>query len=352
MKRLKGAYLFVLLVAIALLAACGEEDGNKAYGSSLKEGEIIQLTVADSLATSNDLSSQGMLYWMNRVEELSDGRVQFTHYPAEQLGKAKSMLDYAKTGVADVTYIGVGYVSEKMPLSGVGELPGAADSSTEATKAYWQVVQDVLYEEEYVKNKIKPLFAVVLPPYKVMTTKDPVVSTKDMKGLKLRSGGGTQSFVLNKLGATPVTMSAPDTYTALERGTIDGVIFPSTSVKPYQLETIVDYITENSHLGSFVASYVINQEVYDGLPKDIQEIFDQAATETQEHLSTHLDKVDHELKQLFMEAGVEYVELDDDSVKEIDETVVNAWSQWATELDKRGLKGTEVKKAFEKALGK
>jgi len=352
MKR-KGAYLFVLLIAvISLLAGCGKEEGNKAYGSGLDEGDVIQLTVADSLSTSNDLSAQGMMYWMNRVEELSDGRVQFTHFPAEQLGKAKSMLDYAKTGVADVTYIGVGYVSEKMPLSGVGELPGAASSSTEATKAYWQVVQDVLYEEEYVKNKIKPMFTVVLPPYKVMTTKDPVLSTKDMKGLKLRSGGGTQSFVLNKLGATPVTMSAPDTYTALERGTIDGVIFPSTSVKPYQLETIVDYITENSHLGSFVASYVINQEVYDNLPADIQNILDQAASETQEHLSTHLDKVDHELKQLFMEAGVEYVELDSESVTEIEKTVENSWDQWAKELDERGLKGTEVKEAFQKALGK
>ena len=351
--KLKGAHWFALfLMVISLLGACGEEEGSKAFGSGWDEEEVIQLTVADSLSTSNDLSAQGMLYWMNRVEELSDGRVQFTHFPAEQLGKAKSMLDYAKTGVADVTYIGVGYVSEKMPLSGVGELPGAANSSTEATEAYWQVVQEVLYEEEYIKNKIKPLFAVVLPPYTVMTTKDPVVSTKDIKGLKLRSGGGTQSFVLNKLGATPVTMSAPDTYTALERGTIDGVIFPSTSVKPYQLETIVDYITENSHLGSFVASYVINQEVYDNLPVDIKEIFDQAANETRVHLSNHLDKVDLELKELFMEAGVEYVQLDEVSVKEIDGTVENAWNQWATELDERGLKGTEVKEAFEKALGK
>ena len=279
MKRFKGAYLFVLLVAIALLAACGEEEGNKAYGSGLAEGEIIQLTVADSLATSNDLSSQGMMYWMNRVEELSEGRVQFTHYPAEQLGKAKSMLDYAKTGVADVTYIGVGYVSEKMPLSGVGELPGAADSSTKATKAYWQVVQDVLYEEEYVKNKIKPLFAVVLPPYKVMTTKDPVVSTKDIKGLKLRSGGGTQSFVLNKLGATPVTMSAPDTYTALERGTIDGVIFPSTSVKPYQLETIVDYIE------TYIATTVIP------LYNQIAAMFNNLDTEQQDTILKNIQNI-------------------------------------------------------------
>lgn len=347
MKKTGSLYVMVLLLFVVLLSACNYGEASSENGQS----SVIKLTVADSLSLSNDLSAQGMVYWMNRVEELSEGRIEFVHYPAEQLGKAKNLLDYAKTGVVDVAYIGVGYVPEKMPLSGVGELPGSASSSKEATEAYWELIDGVLYDAEYKKYNIQPLFAVILPPYKVMTKGEKVVSVEDLNGLKLRSGGGTQSFVLNQLGATPVSMSAPDTYTALERGTIDGVIFPSTSVKPYQLETIIDYITGNSHLGGFVASYVINQDTLESLPPNLQEIIIQAGHETRLHLSAYLDQLDAELEQTFKDAGVEYVEFDEASVESINETIESAWTNWGEQMDNRGLNGTEVVETFKRNLG-
>ncbi|MFM1653005.1 TRAP transporter substrate-binding protein DctP [Brevibacillus sp. B_LB10_24] len=351
-RILKRAGLTVAMISLLITTACGGtkagEPGKQQDSSS--SSEVITLKAADSLPTSNDLSSEGIVYWMRQVEELTNGKVKFEHFPAEQLGKAKNMLDITKNKVTDVSYIGVGYVPDKLPLSGVGELPGAASSSVEATKAYWKVVQDLLLEKEFLKNGVRPMFAVVLPPYKVMTKGKPVQTIEDLSGLKLRSGGGAQSFTLTSLGATPVSMPAPDTYTALERKTIDGVIFPLTSIKPYQLEKIVEYVTDNSNYGGFVATYCINEKVWQSLPEDIQQAMLKAGENSMNHLASHLDDMNQKLQAEFKANGVQFIEMDEQNFGKFDQIVKGIWDNWAKELDNRGLPGTEVKDAFKAAL--
>src|ERR1700685_3175321 len=41
-------------------------------------------------------------FWMDKVTELTKGRVQFEYFPAEQLGKAGDMLGLAQAGVIDI----------------------------------------------------------------------------------------------------------------------------------------------------------------------------------------------------------------------------------------------------------
>jgi TRAP-type C4-dicarboxylate transport system substrate-binding protein len=67
---------------------------------------------------------QGGKFFMDRATALSNGRIKFEWYPAEQLGKAKDLLALVQTGVADMADVVPGYVPDKLPLSGVAELPG------------------------------------------------------------------------------------------------------------------------------------------------------------------------------------------------------------------------------------
>lgn len=82
------------------------------------------LMFADSFPPSNTLSKEGTVFWMHRVEELSDGDVSFRYFPNEQLAKADEILQKIQDGVAQAGYIGIGYVSDSMPLNGAIMLPG------------------------------------------------------------------------------------------------------------------------------------------------------------------------------------------------------------------------------------
>ena len=50
------------------------------------------LMFADSFPPSNTLSSEGTVYWMDRVEAHTDGGVDFRYFPNEQLAKAGEIL--------------------------------------------------------------------------------------------------------------------------------------------------------------------------------------------------------------------------------------------------------------------
>lgn len=338
---MRKIFICILLFSLVFLGSCSKSEHSLA---GTKQNEVITLKVADSVPSTNFISQEGIVYWMNRVKQLTNNQVQFQYFPSEQLGKATSLLELTKSNTVDIAY--TSYASEEMPLSEVATLPGAIPSSEAGSKIYWQLVDDFLLDEEYLKNGIRPMFAVTLPNYQIITTKKKITSKDDLKGLKLRTPGGPIEMSINALGSSPVSMAAPEIYTAMERGTIDGAVIAETSYKPYQLQTAAKYSTTNANMGSFVAAYSINEEVYKRLPHDIQRAMNQAGEETIEHFSGFLDDHVEELIVEFEDEGMQMYELDHETLTALNKEILPIWVEWAENLEKRGYPGEKVMTLF------
>lgn len=334
--KMKKVMLFLLFSAIlVIIAACGNTSAN---GTD----ETIKLKIADSLPTTNYLSSEGTVFFMDRVKELTDGKVEFEYYPAEQIGKANSYLDLTLSKTIDIGY--TSYSTDRLPLTEIATLPGAYSSAQEGSAIIWQLIKDYLAEEEYLKNGVRPLYAVALPQYQFVTAKKPVKSLEDIKGLKARVTG-TMELGFDELGASPVFMPATEAYTAMERGTVDGVTFPFTSFAPYQIEAIAKYSTKGANLGSFTVVYSINEKLYQSLPEDVKEALAKAGDETVEHLSKYLDEKNEELAEQFS-SDVEIYELSDSESAAWDKALEPVWDRWAADLEKRGFNANETIKKY------
>lgn len=229
---MKKISLLLVCAMVLVISACGS---NEAIETNEDGEEVIKLKIADSLPTSNYLSSEGTLFFMGRVKELTDGRVEFEHYPAEQIGKASSYLNLTLSKTIDIGY--TSYATDRLPLTEVATLPGAYSTAQEGSTIIWKLIKDYLAEEEYLKNGVRPLYAVALPQYQYVTAKKPIKAIDDIKGTKARVTG-TMELAFDELKASPVFMPASEAYTALERNTVDGVTFPFTSLAPYQIDAI------------------------------------------------------------------------------------------------------------------
>jgi TRAP-type C4-dicarboxylate transport system substrate-binding protein len=202
----------------------------------------IRLRVADSFPKGHFILKLIVEPWMEEVKKRTNNAVTFEHYPAQQLGKAADMLKLTQTGVADIGYTAPGYISDKMPVSEVAMLPGEFEHTCQGTGAYIKLAKSgVIAEQDYAANNIRLLFALTLPQYRILTVKAPVKDVTDVTGLKLRSTGGAQDLTLRALGAVPVRMAAPDAYESLQRGTMDGLLFPLESVVAYGADKLVKY---------------------------------------------------------------------------------------------------------------
>ena len=71
-------------------------------------------------------------------------------------------------------------------------------------------------------------------------------------------------------------MPASETYTALQRGTVDAIGFPYTyTFAAYKLDEIAEWYTTNMSLGTVNCPTVFNKKAYARLPKQYRQILDE-----------------------------------------------------------------------------
>lgn len=318
---------------------------------SSMSAQALELKVADSFPAGHYLVRLMLKPWMDEVTKRTNGAVTFTYYPNQQIGKAADMLRLTQSGVVDIGYVAPSYVSDKMPLSEVAQLPGAFQTSCQGTLAYWKTARDgLIAKQEYAPNKIRLLMEVVLPPYQVWTVKHKVETLKDMQGLKLRTTGGAQDLTVRALGAVPVRMAAPDAYESLSRGTMDGLLFPLDSVVAYSLDKLVKHATEGVSFGSFIVAYSINQSVWDKLPDDVKKAMDEASEAIAPKTCAEVDKELKVTRQKMKDDGISFDPLPDATRAEMKDKLKGVAQEWATGLDSRGKQASAALKEFEDLL--
>jgi TRAP-type C4-dicarboxylate transport system substrate-binding protein len=329
------------LGALLLVGACGTEENSEGAAGANGDCEDVTLTFADSFPPGHVITVEGSEFFMERAEELAEGAVTFEHYPAEQLAAAPDLLDAAQEGIADIAYVGVAYVND-LPLSNVGTLPGSFTDPVKGTEAYWNLIQDRLLEEEYLPQEVRPLYATLLPPYNIATQDVKVETLDDLKGMTMRSSGGTMSRTLKALGGTPVEMPAPEVYQAMSRGTVDTWVGPPSSMPPYDLHEIVKYGTTNLNLGSFAGVFVINEGVWQELCADHQEALRTAGDETVTHLAEGIKAENDRVIEDYAARGIDMYELPEEEAERWNEVARSVWPEWAAEMDEKGLDGSGI----------
>jgi TRAP-type C4-dicarboxylate transport system substrate-binding protein len=312
----------------------------------------ITLRLADSLPANHIFTTALARPWMDEVTRQTNGAVTFEHYPAEQLGKAKDMLSLTQSGVADVAFVVPVYISDKLPLSGVVDLPGGFTSSCDGVEAFWSLAtgDGVIAKKEFTPSGIRVLMAVVQPPFQVFTTHKKIAAVKDLEGLKLRTAGGAQTLTASALGAVSIKLSAPDTSEALRRGTIDGGILAHVSIGAYGLTDIVKYGTEGENFGSAALAWAISEAKWKSLPPNARKIMADTGKKITMDACHAIDQDVVDSVSAWRQHGMTIVELPAPEHEMLRKAFNDVGTRWAKGLDERGRAGTQTLDAFRKTL--
>lgn len=351
-KRFIATIVFVL--SIMLLAACGSSQDNGGENDTANESdsnEKIVLKFADYFPNTHFMSVNGTQAWIEKVEELTEGQVEIKFFPGEQLGKGADTLDLVKTGAADIGNVSQGYVSGTMQLSSVVSLPGLMDTVEQSTRASFDLISSSpVLEKDFLDNGVRPLLSYSSTPYEFWTTKKPVTSVADLKGLKIRTSGGSANIHIESVGSTPTSISAPEQYEALERHTIDGTLFTINSIPSYNLHEVVNYATVGAGGGPNLGLVFINEDVWQSIPEHLQEKILEATDSVLEEFSTALTEEGENIQKQYEESGeIEFIEVDEDEFKEAAKTVID---DWVETNEAKGLPAQETFDLYKEALEK
>ena len=340
--RRRCCYVAVAVGLAMVLSACGS-------GSGDSNSETITLKVADSLPTEHVFSKDGIVPWMDEIEEKTDHRVEFEHYPAGQLGAGAELLSAVQDGLTDISYIVPSYVSTALPLSTIGALPGYYDSSPEATIPYWKLITGKL-KSEFERQKVRPVMATVAPKYQLMIGSGTIHNLSDVKGKKLRSPGGVQDLAIEALGASSVSMSADEVFTSMQRGTVDGTILPLASISGYGIAELLTSVTSNAPLGGTMPIMVMSEKAWNELPKDVQEVFEEVAPKAGKRAAEAWQIEGEDLLSKLKESGVEITELADSELKEWNAALAGVSDRWVKAREKDGKPAEAALKEWKRLL--
>jgi TRAP-type C4-dicarboxylate transport system substrate-binding protein len=213
--------------------------------------------------------------WGKEIEKRTNGRVKVTMFPGGTLTPSDKCYDGVVKGLSHIGLSVFSYTVGKFPLMEVIDLPLGYRSGAGATK---------LTNEFYSKFKpkeldeVKVMYLMGIAPL-MIHTKKPVNKLEDLKGMKIR-GTGTVARIIAALGATPVAMPMPDTYDALSRGVVEGVVCPFEALEGWKLGEVVKFTTLNKRSANSLAQFVVmNKDTWNSFPADIQKIIEKVNEE-------------------------------------------------------------------------
>ena len=167
----------------------------------------------------------------------------------------------------------------------------------------------------------------------------PISKVSDLKGLKIRCSPTHIEF-LKKVGAQPVVIPPPDVHTALERGVVDGLIWVAGLIRDWGWNEVVKYRVEP---GFYMANNVVlvNKEVWDSLPADLQQILTQSEIEAEKAAVDRGEAHMAEENAIMAKGGMELIELAPDEAGKLKDTAYGAL--WEVVIKKSGEDGEKLK---------
>ena len=174
-------------------------------------------------------------------------------------------------------------------------------------------------------------------------TKDKAVrKLEDMKGLKFRAHG-TSALVVKALGGTPVPKPMPETYQMLQKGVVDGAVYPFEANKGWKLGEVTKYCTAD-YTAAYTTSFfvVMNKDKWNSLPADIQKIIEQINQEWAVKHGEAWDTSDVQGIVFFLNQGSEIIGLDGKEGERWKKAVEPIIADYIADMDKKGFNGSEI----------
>ncbi len=219
-------------------------------------------------------------WFLDELEKRSDGAVKVTRYWAASLNKVGEHLPAVRDNTIDMSLISPGYYQADLPVTRGLEWYFRMNRAD----ALLQVCHDVYGKFEPLRNEWEKRHRAKVMywtnwNYAPMITRTPVNAAADLKGLRIR-GYGVANDVIERLGGTGVPMAAPEVYTALERGLLNGVYgFDFITAVAYKLHEIAPHFTDMGDGPHAPSAVVINVDVWNRLPEEIKTICNQLTAE-------------------------------------------------------------------------
>jgi TRAP-type C4-dicarboxylate transport system substrate-binding protein len=253
-------------------------------------------------------------FFHKNVLARTDGqiKIEVTSYP--ELGiSGVDNLELIGDGTLGMAIVAGPYVAGEVPALDMTWLEGLYPDRETMYNALSASVPDLIdLHEEATGDRAKVLLMNWSPgDDRYFFSKKPLRTVEDFEGMKVRAFGTTISDWIIGMGADAQFVAFAEVYTALERGILDAGVTGASPAYGQRWYEVTEYM--NGPLVNFpILPTMINNEVWDNIPSDLQQILVEEAAKTELEMlrvsSIHNDII----LEKSIAAGLEFVEFTPD----------------------------------------
>jgi TRAP-type mannitol/chloroaromatic compound transport system substrate-binding protein len=211
---------------------------------------------------------------MERLEEVSGGRIEVEIFLADELVTQDEIVPALQDGTIDITHNVMQLINAPIDLVEVtGCPPFTTDNGPEMDVLFEERGLNELFEEAWAEvDGITWLDSGSYDPTNLITT-EPITSFEDLDGLKLHGPVGIYN-ILKEAGVVMTTVPWEEIYMSAQTGILDGIAWcGATEGYNCSWYEVMPYFLTNPVCGSWECSFLVNTNSWNELPPDLQEMW-------------------------------------------------------------------------------
>lgn len=284
-----------------------------------------------TLWSAGELPYKCLQDFCKRVKTATNGRLIIEPFPAGAIVPTFETLDAVKNDIIQVMNVWPGYFTGKNPaFAPLTDFICGYEHPWEYEAFFYNQGGMKLLNELYKPYNVTSI-GVVLWGVESMSMKYPVLKMSDFKGHKFRSPQGMTADMLKALGAGVVVLPGEETYSALDKGVVDGADWSTPSVN-YRMgfNRVAKYYIYPGFRSMPVSDFTINNKEWQKLPDDIKQILKSMVKELNQDqlIACHTDDF-KAIREMNATGDVDLVWSKED-IAQLRQLVRNTvWKEWA-----------------------
>lgn len=243
-----------------------------------------------------------------RLEEVTNGRIDVQLFPGHQLGGIGEMVDGVQIGTIEISMLPPGFFKGVDRRYQVTDVPGLFDDIAHISRA----LSCPHFRDDFMRmTEDKGMIGVAIFDYgpTAYASLEPIRTLADFKGKKIRVlATDVERAVIEEFGGTGIPMPMGDAIPGLQRKQIDGIRSTIVVLAALKFYDVAKYITlvEDTHIPDMA---MMSKKFYDSLPPDLQKAVMDVGAELERYMEDVVIRYDRRAANLWRSKGGEVIRL-------------------------------------------
>ncbi|MBI5445266.1 MAG: TRAP transporter substrate-binding protein DctP [Deltaproteobacteria bacterium] len=235
--------------------------------------------------------------WLERVNAALKGTAKITWVGGPEVMSGLNQPEALRKGIFQLAFLPAAFYNSLLPEGDAIKL-SRLDFKHEREKGG---LYDYLVERHKKINMV-PLGTWLYDPFYLYVSK-PVAKLDDLKGRRMRTTANYDRM-MKKLGMAPVTIEPGETYTALQRGMVEGFGWPTIGARDMGWIESTKYVIDIPFYARQNVFFLMNLEAWNKLPKDAQDKIMDITVKFEPEMKVHFEKAIEAEKRELEKLGV------------------------------------------------